>query len=82
MPGTSARGRLLEFGRHYLEVQRDHSMNEEKVLFPRAKEQLQAKDWAEVARCFKDIDDPVFGIHKGERYELLYEHLMRESAES
>ncbi|MFI4920576.1 MAG: hemerythrin domain-containing protein [Gammaproteobacteria bacterium] len=81
MPGTTSRQRLMEFGRHYLQVQRDHSMREEKILFPRAAELLKAKDWAEVARRFKEIDDPLFGTHKGERYEMLYEHLMRESTE-
>ena len=79
LPGTRARSRLVEIGYHYLQLQRDHSMREEQLLFPWADELLKPKDWAEVARRFKKIDDPLFGSHKGERYELLYEHLMRES---
>ena len=81
-PGTSSRARLLEFGRHYLEMQREHSEREERLLFPRADELLKPGDWREVARRFKDIDDPVFGKHGGERFELLYDHLMREAAGS
>ncbi|HSC46700.1 MAG TPA: hemerythrin domain-containing protein [Gammaproteobacteria bacterium] len=81
-PGTQKRARLLEFGRHYLEVQRHHSEREERLLFPRADELLKPSDWAEVSRRFKDIDDPLFGKHGGERFELLYDHLMREAADS
>ena len=80
LPGTRSRARLLEIGRHYLDMQREHSEREERHLFPRADELLKRSDWAEVARRFKDIDDPVFGKHGGERFELLYEHLMRESS--
>ena len=78
LPGTHSRKRLLEFGRHYLDMQRQHSEREERLLFPRADELLKPGDWREVARRFKDIDDPVFGKHGGERFELLYDHLMRE----
>lgn len=79
-PGTRNRQRLLEFGREYLRIQREHSQREEHELFPRAVELLKPGDWAEVARRFKQVDDPLFGRHGGERYELLYEHLMRESS--
>lgn len=78
-PGTRARSRLVEFGKHYLDLQRSHSESEERLLFPRATELLSTKDWAEIERLFKKIDDPVFGNHTGERYELLYDHLMREA---
>ena len=78
-PGTEKRARLVEFGKHYLELQRSHSENEERLLFPRAVELLSAKDWVGIERFFKKIDDPVFGNHTGERYELLYDHLMREA---
>jgi hemerythrin-like domain-containing protein len=78
-PGTHSRQRLEEFGREYLRLQQEHSRREEHELFPRASALLKPKDWAEVARRFKQVDDPVFGRHSGERYELLYEHLMREA---
>lgn len=79
-PGTQSRARLLEFGRHYLDLQRSHSEGEERFLFQPAAELLTAKDWKEIGQKFKEIDDPVFGVHPGERYELLYEHLLREAA--
>jgi|SRR5690242_16367312 len=76
-PGTTARQRMLEFGRHYVEMQRRHALREEKLLFPRAQEVLTGSDWAEVAAKFKQIDDPLFGQHGQDRYETLYEHLMQ-----
>lgn len=78
-PGTVARARLLEFGRHYLQLQRAHSEREEQRLFPRAQELLSDQDWAEVAKKFNQIDDPLFGKHGQDRYVTLYEHLMREA---
>jgi hemerythrin-like domain-containing protein len=78
-PGTLARGRLLDIGRDYLEVQRQHSGREEQLLLPRAEQLLTEADWAEVGRRIQELDDPLFGRHPGERYELLYDHLMREA---
>ena len=78
-PGTLARGRLLDIGRAYLDSQREHSEREERVLFPEAERALTAADWEEIAHEFQEVDDPLFGRHPGERYELLYEHLLRES---
>ncbi|HEX2666821.1 MAG TPA: hemerythrin domain-containing protein [Gammaproteobacteria bacterium] len=78
-PGTTARGRLLDIGRAYLESQRKHSEREEHVLFPRAEQALTAADWEDVERQFGMVDDPLFGRNPGERYELLYEHLMQQT---
>lgn len=78
-PGTLARGRLLDIGRGYLEAQRKHSEQEERVLFPQAEVLFSASDWADIGRAFKQVDDPLFGRSPGERYELLYEYLMRQS---
>lgn len=78
-PGTLSRGRLLDIGRAYLDAQRKHSEQEEMLLFPRAEQLLKDSDWQEIDRRFQELDDPVFGRNPGERYELLYEHLMREA---
>lgn len=78
--GTSAAKRLMEFGRHYLQLQRDHSMTEEKLLFPRAEAVLTAKDWNKVSHLVKEVEDPLFGQHRGGRFQTLYDYIMRESA--
>ena len=78
--GSPERGRLLEFGRHYLDVQRQHSETEERILFPQALATLKPRDWDLIERNFKAVEDPVFGEHSGERFHLLYEYIMREAA--
>lgn len=77
--GSTAATRLREFGRHYMQTQREHSEAEERTLFPRALQVLTAKDWAAVSRESQHVNDPLFGEHGGERYQLLYDHIMRES---
>ena len=79
-PFTEAATRLLERGRRYLQVQREHSEAEERLLFPQALAVLKARDWKEISGKVKQVDDPLFGAHGGDRYRLLYEHLMRESS--
>lgn len=78
-PGTLARGRLLDIGRAYLEAQQKHSEREEHVLFPRAEQCLADDDWRDIEYEFEELDDPLFGRSPGERYELLYDHLMRQA---
>lgn len=77
---TPARARLVEFGRHYLDVQRQHSEAEERLLFPQALATLKPRDWDDIEKGFKAVEDPLFGEHSGERFHLLYEYLMREAA--
>ena len=79
-PGDPLRTRLIEFGRHYLQLQRQHSEFEEKTLFPQALATLKPAEWASIAARFRAVDDPLFGEHPGERFHMLYEHLLREAA--
>lgn len=80
--GTTARQRMLEFGRRYVDMQRRHSEREERLLFPRAQELLTDQDWAEVQARFRQIDDPVFGRHGEDRFATLHAHLMHEAERS
>ena len=79
-PGTPERARLVEFGRHYLDLQRQHSESEERRLFPQALTSLKPRDWEAIELRFKVVEDPLFGEHSGERFHLLYEYVMREAA--
>lgn len=72
---------LLEKGRRYLQLQRQHSETEERLLFPQAEAALTAKDWAGINGRIQEVEDPLFGQHGGGRYRMLYEHLLRESAD-
>lgn len=80
LPHSTERQRLIEFGRHYIQLQREHCMTEEKTLFPRAADVLTKKDWAMVDGLVKEIEDPLFGQHRGERYQTLYDYIMRQSS--
>ena len=77
-PGSAERRGMLESGRRYVATQLRHSEREERLLFPRAQAALSEQDWADVADRFKQIDDPVFGLHGQDRYETLYKHLMHQ----
>lgn len=76
---TDAGRRLLERGRHYLQLQRSHSEIEERALFPQALAMLKPKDWTAFDSRIRTVEDPLFGKHGGERYRLLYEYIMQES---
>lgn len=80
--GSETQHRLLNLGWQYLQLQKEHSEREEQMFFPLAEKLLTPKDWAAIARKSKELDDPVFGTHSGDRYQMLYDHLMRESAVS
>ncbi len=77
--GSPAAERLLDKGRRYLQLQRQHSETEEKMLFPQALATLKLRDWAVISAQARRMDDPLFGRHGGGRYRLLYEHIMREA---
>ena len=75
-PASAERKNMLDFARRYIATQLRHSEREERLLFPRAEAALTGQDLAEVAARFKQIDDPVFGLHGQDRYVTLYKHLM------
>jgi hemerythrin-like domain-containing protein len=77
--GSEAVAAIMEKGRRYMQLQREHSEKEEKLLFPQAQASLTARDWASVAGLVREVEDPLFGLHGSGRYRLLYEHIMRES---
>ena len=76
--GSEAVRELLDKGRRYLQLQRQHSETEERLLFPQAEIALTAKDWAGIGSHIREVDDPLFGRHATGRYRMLYEHLMRD----
>ncbi|HEY1991246.1 MAG TPA: hemerythrin domain-containing protein [Gammaproteobacteria bacterium] len=79
--GSEAVQTLLEKGRRYLQLQRQHSDTEERLLFPQAGAALTPKDWTSIDGHIREVDDPLFGRHASGRYRMLYEHLLRESAD-
>jgi hemerythrin-like domain-containing protein len=74
--------RLMELGRNYLETQARHVEIEERVLFPKAIDVLKPRDWKEIQRKSESIEDPLFGANVAERYQYLYEYLLREASDN
>lgn len=79
--GSEAVQELAAKGRRYLQVQREHSETEERVLFPQAEATLGAKDWTALANRIRSVEDPLFGRAGDGRYRMLYEHLLREASD-
>ena len=74
--------RLLELGRLYLLTHSQHMQTEERSIFPMAVRRLKARDWKRIHAQFKHIDDPLFGPQIEERYQHLYDYLVRTAAEN
>jgi hemerythrin-like domain-containing protein len=79
--GSEAVNTLLEKGRRYLQLQRQHSETEERLLFPQAEAMLRPKDWLDISGRIREVEDPLFGTHGSGRYRMLYENLLRESSD-
>lgn len=76
------RKRVLQLSRHYLTVQIEHVDTEERLLFPQALKLLKPRDWQEVRTRSTELEDPLFGERVAERYQYLYDYLLREAADS
>lgn len=73
--------RLLELGRLYLLGHAQHMQTEERSVFPMALRRLKPRDWKRIHAEFAHIDDPLFGPKVHERYQHLYDYLVRTAAE-
>ncbi len=78
-PDSEDSTELLAQGRRYLQLQRQHSETEERMLFPEALATLKPRDWVAMAGQIERVDDPLFGRQVATRYRLLYEHIMHEA---
>jgi len=56
--GATAFPRLLDFGRTYLLVQKQHSKVEEESIFPHALGALREEDWEAIQRQVQALADP------------------------
>ncbi len=77
-----ARSRLEAAAATFLGYYRAHLDAEQSVILPRARELLDAGDWADVARVVaeKSRDDPLFGPQTEQRFRALRLNIEREAA--
>ena len=74
--------RLLELGRRYLQTHSQHMQTEERSIFPMALRRLKTRDWKRIHAQFEHLDDPLFGPKVDQRYQHLYDYLIRTAAEN
>lgn len=67
---------FIDLARNFIDFQRRHMEDEERVFFPTVAAQLTREDWAEVAARMTDHDDPLFGRDVGERYQVLIDDIL------
>lgn len=65
------RSQVVDAGRAYSQLLRQHLDYEEEFLFPELAEVLTPDDWATIDANFGLISDPLFGPVVGERYRQL-----------
>ncbi len=74
--GTS---RFIEFAcaaDAYVDFHWRHMTREEDVLLPLALRRLTQGDWAEIARAFRDNDNPLSGVKPRDEAEALYRRIL------
>ncbi len=70
---------LLNVGREYLILLKDHMSEEELVVFPWANRCMTEADWQSVADAFPEVSDPLFGPKARKKFAALYEYLRAEN---
>ena len=66
-----------QWARTFIEFQRKHMEEEERLFFPVALETLTREDWKELEAKMTDQEDPLFGERVGERYEMLHANILQ-----
>jgi len=60
----------------YTGFERNHALQEEREILPRAREALAAADWAAIDAAFETNQDPLFGEHWSAEFAELLEKLV------
>lgn len=62
---------LVNEAEDYIDFQREHICQEERLLFPLARQHLTESDWQSIEDAFANNKDPVFGEYTHEKYAVL-----------
>lgn len=73
------RERVESSAAQYAAHLRNHMRIEETEILPWAEKLLHEKDWAEVDRAIRHVEDPLFGSSAEARYATLRDHIAREA---
>lgn len=75
---SECRNRMLLLGRQYLATQAEHMQTEEQTVFPQARRRFRSRDWKAIREQAREIEDPMFDGQATERFQYLYDYMMRE----
>ncbi|MBC8339068.1 MAG: hemerythrin domain-containing protein [Alphaproteobacteria bacterium] len=67
---------FLNVANDFLGFSRNHMQMEEVLFFPAARKGLTGDDWAELEKAVEDVEDPLFGSDKQEKYQSLFQDIM------
>lgn len=67
---------FLDVANNFLVFSRNHLQMEEVLFFPAARKNLTDQDWAELEAAIEDVEDPLFGSDKQEKYQSLFRDIM------
>ena len=65
--------------REYAKCLRNHMRTEETDILPWAGKLLEDKDWSDIGRTIRHIEDPLFGSTAEARYAALRHHIAKEA---
>ncbi len=60
----------------FLTFSRNHMQMEEVLFFPAARKCLTSKDWADLEASVENVNDPLFGEDKQEKYKSLFQDIL------
>ncbi len=67
---------FMNIANDFLIFSRNHMQMEEVLFFPATRKCLTAKDWAELEVSVENVNDPLFGEDKQEKYKSLFQDIM------
>ncbi len=77
MQGAAAYPRVVEFGRRYLMVQREHAETEERQVFPLAEKLLKPEDWESLDDPSPEAAEALCGAGQLQRFLSLFGYIMK-----
>ncbi len=67
---------FMDVANDFLNFSRNHMQMEEVLFFPAARKNLTVEDWAGLEAASEDIEDPIFGDGKRDKYQTLLLEIM------
>ncbi|NQU60372.1 MAG: hemerythrin domain-containing protein [Rhodospirillales bacterium] len=67
---------FMDVANNFLSFSRNHMQMEEVLFFPAARKTLTDEDWKDLEETVENVEDPLFGKQKQEKYQGLYQEIM------